>query len=191
MKLRLVKRRWSDRFSAELDIQIVVLFRRRCNGSVTSHRIPEGAEESSVGMSQPHVQIVAESCRTYTSAGADAGFPEPDHEVAEDADRVAAVTLAPAPGQRDADFVVRVRRQARVDKSNIGVPDLGLLDEFVVLRDVEFGDLDVGLWEVEPARAARMPSGGGDIYAQGFRTTIACLEKLALSRDLNISLIPL
>jgi len=119
-------------------------------------------------MSQPHVQIVAESCRTYTSAGADAGLPEPDHEVAEDADRVAAVTLAPAPGQRDADFVVRVRRQARVDKSNIGVPDLGLLDEFVVLRDVEFGDLDVGLREVEPARAAHR-AGSVLVYGRGYR----------------------
>jgi hypothetical protein len=28
-------------------------------------------------------------------------------------------------------------------------------------------------------------------YAEDFRTTMACLEKLALSRDLNISLIPL
>ena len=87
------------RFAAELDIEIVG---------------PLGWLGSGIGEKR-----IAETCRLRAEhrAGSVTGLAEPDHEIAEDADRVATETLAATPGQRNADLVVRVGRKAGVGKA--------------------------------------------------------------------------
>jgi hypothetical protein len=58
--------------------------------AVVCHCIPKGAEEPSVRMRQPHMQVVAESSRTNARAGAGAGLAEPDYKVAKNSHGVAA-----------------------------------------------------------------------------------------------------
>ena len=93
-------RRWNG-LPAELDIKIIVLLLRR-HTAVIHHYIPEGAEEASIRMRQPHMEIIAELSGSQTRAGEGAGFTESNHKVPENTCRVADITLPPAPGQRNA-----------------------------------------------------------------------------------------
>lgn len=60
MRLILVKRRRRHRLPPELDIEIIVLLLWR-RTAVIGYRVPESAEESSIGLRQPHVHIVSEA----------------------------------------------------------------------------------------------------------------------------------
>ena len=116
--------------------------RRRGNGRLSGggvadvllDRVAERAEEACVRVREADVEVVSEARRTRHGARHVARVAEPDDEIAENADRVAAERPAAAPRQRDPHLVVRVRRQARIGVGVIRVPDLGLLDELVVLR---------------------------------------------------------
>ena len=100
------------------------------------------------------MDIVAEPGRREVCAGHVAGLTIPDHEVAEDSDRVAAVETPTAPGQRDADLVVRIRGETGIGKGVVGIPDLRLLQKLVVLRHLELSDLDMRLRELETSPTA-------------------------------------
>src|SRR5262249_8680183 len=113
--------------------------------------IPEAAEESRVWICQADVQIIAESRWDGRGASTIASLAVPENKISDDADYLAAIVPPAAPGACDAHRVVGVGDETRIAEGVTRVPYLHLINDFVVLRQVDFGNLDVCLGEVEPA----------------------------------------